>query len=146
MKRLLKKSILSKTAGWINLESERALAVGGYGEGDDSKETYFQKGTLSLDTLNNATGFNGEERQWTEDRFGPGKYFGLYSEEQWNEFLEDIKNNGIKDPITINVNSDGSIKIWEGNHRLEACRQLGLTEIPAKVYYMGQSQQNFKIQ
>lgn len=145
MKRLVRKSTLNKLAGWVSVENERALAVGDYGAGDDSKETYFQKGILTLDTLTNATGFNGEQRQWTEGRYGPGKYFGLYKEEDWYEFLEDIKANGIKEPVQLQMNSDGSLYIWEGNHRVEAAKQLGLTEIPAKVYYMGQSQQEHKI-
>lgn len=145
MKRLIKKSHLNKFAGWVSLENERALATGDYGKGNDSKETYFQRGILSIDTLLNATGFNNEQRQWTTDRYGPGKYFGLYSEKQWEKFLEDIKANGMQEPIQLQVNSDGSLKIWEGNHRVEAAKQLGLTEIPAKIYYMGQSQQEFKI-
>ena len=145
VKRLVKKNSLNKISSWLSLENERKLAVGDYGKGDDSKETYFQTGVLSLDTLDNATGFNGEQRTWTTDRYGDGNYFGLYSEEQWNEFLEDIRANGIKEPIVVNVNSDGSMKIWEGNHRVEAARQLGLNEIPAKVYYMGGSQEDYKI-
>lgn len=144
MKRLVRKSGLNKTAGWISLESERKLAVGDYGKGDDTKETFFQKGILSLDTLVNAEGFSGENRQWVDNGDGT-RDFGNYTEEKWNAFLEDVKTNGIQEPIVVNVNSDGSMKIWEGNHRVEACIQLGLTEIPAKVYYMGQSQQEYKI-
>ncbi|AEO93543.1 gp284 [Bacillus phage G] len=143
MKRLMKKSFY-KQAGWISLEVDKPLAVGGYGKGDDSKETYFQRGILSLDTLENATGFNGEQRQWTEDEEN-GRYFGKYSEEKWNEFLESIRDEGIIEPIVVNINSDGSMKVWEGNHRIEAARQLGLTEIPAKIFYMGGSQDDFKI-
>lgn len=137
--------LLRKTAEWIQVDNERKLAVGDYGKGDDTKETYMQTGILALNTLDNAVGFRGEQRQWTEDVYGDGKYFGLYSEEKWNEFLEDIETNGVQDPVVINVNSDGSIKIWEGNHRVEACRQLGINQIPAKVYYMGGSQDEYKI-
>lgn len=145
MKRLVRKSGMQKIAGWVSIESERALAVGDYGKGDDTKETYFQKGILTLDTLSSATGFSGENRQWVDNGDGT-RSFGKYSEEQWNDFLEDIKANGITEPIVVNLNSDGSFKIWEGNHRIEAAKQLGLTEIPAKVFYMGQSQQEHKIQ
>lgn len=145
MKRLVKKNNLHKLAGWVSLESERKLVINDeYGKGDDSKETYYQSGILSLDTLDNATGYRGEVREWTFNE-DTSMSFGNYSEEQWYDFLEDIKVNGIREPIQINVNSDGSIKIYEGNHRIEAARQLELTEIPAKVYYMGQSQQDFKI-
>lgn len=144
MKRLIKRNSLNKIAGWSSLEIDKSLAVAGYGVGDDSKETYLQQGVLTLDTLDNATGFNNEQRQWTEGKYGPGRYFGLYKEEKWNAFLENI-HTILQDPIILNVNSDGSIKVWEGNHRIEACRQLGINEIPAKVFYMGGSQENFKI-
>jgi hypothetical protein len=139
------KRLIKKIAGWVQLETERRLAVGDYGKGDDSKETYFQRGVLSIDTLRNAQGFSGENRQWTDNGDGT-RSFGNYSEERWNAFLDDIEQNGIQEPIVVNVNSDGSMKIWEGNHRIEAAIQLGLTEIPAKVFYMGQSQQEHMIQ
>ena len=145
MKRLIKKSNLKKMASWNQLETERKLAVGDYGKGDKSVETFMQKGVLSIDELDQAIGFNGEKREWTENVYGPGRYFGLYPEEKWNEFLEDIKTNGVKDPIVVEIHPDGQKYIWEGNHRLEAIRQLGLNEIPAKVMYMGGSQEEYKI-
>lgn len=146
MKRLNKKSSFNRFAGWVSLEVDKTTAVSpSYAEGDDRKNTWFQKGILKLYELADATGFNNENRTWTEDRYGPGKYFGLYPEDKWYEFLEDIKANGIQYPIMIEVYTDGSKKIVEGNHRIEACKQLGIREIPAEVRYMGQSQKNYKI-
>lgn len=145
-KRLIRKSSLSKTAGWVSLEVDKTTCVSStYGEGDDRKNTWFQRGVLKLYELADATGFNNENRTWTEGRYGPGKYFGLYPEDQWYEFLDDIQANGVKYPIMVEIYTDGSKKIVEGNHRIEACKQLGINEIPAEVRYMGQSNQNFKI-
>ena len=138
------KRLIKRTAGWLQLNTDKPAATKGWGIGDNKKNTYFQTGILSVDTLNNATGFNGEERQWVTNEDGT-KSFGNYSEERWNTFLEDIKTNGVTEPIVIEVWVDGSIKIWEGNHRLEACRVLGITQIPAKVYYMGGSESTYKI-
>lgn len=144
MKRLMKKSNLSKFAGWISLSYDRTTAISStYGEGDNSKNTWFQRGILTLDELEGATGFNNEDRTWHEQN--GRKMFGNYEESKWYELLEDIKANGIQYPIMVEVYIDGSKKIVEGNHRVEACKQLGINEIPAEVRYMGQSQANYKI-
>lgn len=141
MKRLIKKQ-----AGWLQLDRDRTMASGDeWGTGDNSKETWYQEGILSLDTLNNAVGFSGENRQWTTDPDGEPR-FGNYSKARWDKFLEDIQTNGVQNPIVLEVWTDGTIKIWEGNHRVEACRQLGINQIPAKVYYKGRSERQFKIQ
>lgn len=145
MKRLLKKAELTKVAlGWVSIENKGPMARAGYGVGDPEVETYYETGILSLDTLDYAEGFNGENHQWHEE--AGYKYFGKYPEDKWNEFLEDIKANGIRERIIVQVEPQLGLRyIWEGNHRVEAARQLGLTEIPAKVIYMGGAEQNFKI-
>jgi hypothetical protein len=61
----------------------------------------------------------------------------LWEEEQpyIKKLMADIKERGIKKPVTVVVYSDGSRKLWEGHHRLVAAQQLGLTDIP--VRYVG---------
>lgn len=58
---------------------------------------------------------------------------GGYRNEQYMAKLrENIKRNGIKSPIELVRNNDGSIAIENGNHRLQVARELGLKEVPIK--------------
>ena len=45
-----------------------------------------------------------------------------------------IQATGIVDPITITTNSLGKAEVFEGNHRLQAARELGLTEVPVVLH------------
>lgn len=151
MKRLIRKGSFNKVANWLSIIFENDLSTE-YSKqdnleeiNDEIKETYLQIGTLTLDTLEGATGINGEQRKWTTDEYGPGRYFGTYSKEEWEEFLKDVEANGIIDPLVLIMNTDGEIKILEGNHRVEAARQLNLNSVPAKLYYLGNSEQKYKI-
>ncbi len=47
-----------------------------------------------------------------------------------NELLEDIKLNGIKEPIEIRVREDGSQIIWDGLNRLAIAVKLNLETVP----------------
>lgn len=55
---------------------------------------------------------------------------GYRTKETVNKLKEDIKSNGIQNPIELIRDEDGKIKINNGNHRLEIAKQLGLKEIP----------------
>lgn len=58
---------------------------------------------------------------------------GGYREEQSLANLrEDIIQNGIKNPIELVRNKDGSIHIENGNHRLQIAKELGIKEVPIK--------------
>lgn len=46
------------------------------------------------------------------------------------ELLEDIRVNGIKEPIEIRVREDGSQIVWDGLHRLAIAVQLNLLAVP----------------
>lgn len=143
MKRLLKKA-----STWIRLDNEY-LNEGPEGYDNPNADTCVQVGILPLDFVKGLPGYNGENRQW-EDWTNPNtgeqwRFFGNYREDKWNRLLEDIKQNGIQNPIQIDVDVNGNMSIYEGNHRIAACEQLGITEIPAKVYYRGNSQRQYKI-
>ena len=45
-----------------------------------------------------------------------------------------IQAKGIVDPITITTNSMGRPEVFEGNHRLQAARELGIKEIPVVLH------------
>lgn len=46
------------------------------------------------------------------------------------ELLEDIKTNGIREPIEIRVREDGSQIVWDGLHRLAIAVRLNLETVP----------------
>ena len=46
------------------------------------------------------------------------------------ELLEDIKLNGIQEPIEIRVREDGSQIVWDGLHRLAIAVKLGIKDVP----------------
>lgn len=46
------------------------------------------------------------------------------------ELLEDIRVNGIKEPIEIRVREDGSQIVWDGLHRLAIAVKLNLETVP----------------
>ncbi len=46
---------------------------------------------------------------------------------------EDIKQNGIKKPIQVKVDSNGKALIVEGNTRLAAAKRLGIKNIPVEI-------------
>ena len=63
-----------------------------------------------------------------EQRRDSGSGVGNYSYDEWLEFLIDIATNGLKHPIVIYKG-----EIAEGNHRIEALKQLGYTEAPVEI-------------
>ena len=78
-------------------------------------------------------------RKW-HDRGGE-RYFGNYTEERWNEFLEDIRKNGIKTRLWIQQDPGKEAELMEGNHRVQAADQLGIREVPVYIKYYGHSEQ-----
>lgn len=57
---------------------------------------------------------------------------GYRTSEEINKLTDNIKSNGILTPIELEKTSDGSIRIENGNHRLQIANELGLTEVPVK--------------
>ena len=47
-----------------------------------------------------------------------------------DKLLEDIRLNGIQEPIEVRVRKDGSQIVWDGLHRLVIAQKLGIKEIP----------------
>jgi len=65
------------------------------------------------------------------------EYVGNYYIDDWNAFKEDIRKNGVLEPVTIFVEQSGDILINEGSHRIEACLQTGIPDIPVDIRYFG---------
>jgi hypothetical protein len=49
------------------------------------------------------------------------------------ELIEDIRKNGLKNPITLNQDANGNFAVGDGHHRYIAAQRLGFTHIPAIV-------------
>lgn len=57
-----------------------------------------------------------------------------YAPEYFAKLKEDIKNNGIKEPVTLKYYvKDNAIRLMEGHHRLKIAKELGIENIPVKV-------------
>ena len=52
------------------------------------------------------------------------------------ELLEDIRLNGIKEPLEIRVREDGSQIIWDGLNRLAIAVELNLESVPVRFRKM----------
>lgn len=105
--------------------------------------SYIESGRLSVDDIKSLKGFNGEDHKWTGN--GDNRFFGKYREKDWKVFLEDISNNGIKEPIELCVDRDGKTTVKNGNHRLQAAIQLNLNDVPVIVKYRNNSEEKYKI-
>jgi hypothetical protein len=77
-----------------------------------------QKKTLMKNIL--TEGFQGMSKEATKYYFRP-------------ELVEDIRKNGLKNPITLNQDANGNLAVGDGHHRYVAARHLGFTHIPAIV-------------
>ena len=55
---------------------------------------------------------------------------------EWQEFIENVKKFGIRQPITINKD----LTILDGRHRVRACKELGIEKITAIVNEMDEQQ------
>lgn len=51
----------------------------------------------------------------------------------FKKLMEDIRKNGLKEPININRTSDGKYEVIDGNRRLAAAKKLGIKTINATV-------------
>lgn len=51
----------------------------------------------------------------------------MYKEE-WKDFIKDVKENGIREPLYINQHNE----VLDGRHRLKAAKELNITEVKVK--------------
>lgn len=75
------------------------------------------------------------------------KHFNRYSDspdapdyKQWKKLVDDIRKNGVKDPVFILKDPNTNAIISEGNHRLRAAREAGLKNVPVEIRYFGHSE------
>ena len=56
------------------------------------------------------------------------------------ELVESIAQNGLLEPITVRSFSAGEYEIISGHRRVEACKELGITEVPATIKEMSKDE------
>lgn len=56
------------------------------------------------------------------------------------ELVESIAQNGLLEPITVRSFSAGEYEIISGPRRVEACKELGITEVPATIKEMSKDE------
>ena len=109
--------------------------VDDYGKNDLTQTV---DGVLPVDVVKDIQPSGHEKRDWNV-RNGV-EYFGLYNTNRWVEFTNDIRENGVLEAIMIYIEKDGHILIGEGSHRIQACLQTGVKEIPVDIRYFGGSE------
>lgn len=50
----------------------------------------------------------------------------------WSDFIEHIRLHGICTPLVVDLDTNGNLSIFEGNHRVEAAKRLQLTYVPVR--------------
>jgi len=65
---------------------------------------------------------------------------GWKTQDEWSAFLVNLTTNGMKYPVTVFKEIDGTVHVWEGNHRLRAALALGWNQVPVEIRYFGNSQ------
>ena len=98
---------------------------------------------VPVEALARFTGSRGEQRDYRESDDGK-RYFGNYTDADWHSFKEAINRDGMNEPITINIDLDDPITIYEGNHRLQAAIQSGWKVIAADIRYYGKAESMFR--
>jgi hypothetical protein len=59
---------------------------------------------------------------------------GSRTQEQLDNAKAKIQKNGITTPVSVTVLDDGLIKIEDGNHRVAIANEIGIEQIPVKVF------------
>lgn len=99
--------------------------------------TRWEEGTIPTKialAISPPKGYHGRRKWHVRDG---ERRFGSYSEERWNVFLNEIRRNGIKTPLWVQVDPGDEAQIMEGSHRVQAAAQLGLHTVPVVIKYYG---------
>jgi|SRR5665213_224893 len=103
--------------------------------GNERHITRKEEGTLPTSAVANLFGARGEM---------PGQHRNRQGAE-WDAFVDDIRTNGIREPIFITVDYGKAPKLSEGNHRRDAAVEAGLPEVPVEIAYYGHAEQQHEV-
>lgn len=98
--------------------------------GNDQHITRVQRGHLPIEAVAQLKGARGEQ---------PGEHT-TRSPERYTKLREDIRRNGIKEPIFITVDHGQDPVISEGNNRRDVALELGHPHVPVHVRYFGKAE------
>lgn len=98
---------------------------------------------IPVSALVHMRGVRGERRGFTEDESGK-RWFGNYEAGEWEKFKADLAQNGMSEPVTINIDVGEEVCIYEGNHRVQAALQSGWNVIAADIRYYGGAETTFE--
>ena len=98
--------------------------------GRDDHITRNEYGMIPTAAVANMHGVRGEM---------PGEHRNM-EDDEWDEFKDDIRRNGIQHPLFITVDHGDKPKLNEGNHRRDAAVELGLSHVPAEIRYFGHAE------
>lgn len=64
------------------------------------------------------------------------KYLVRHLDEKHRDrLMQEIQEEGLIEPITVNKEPNGDYTLIAGQHRIEACKELGFEDIDAKIYW-----------
>lgn len=107
------------------------------------------EGTLPVEVLLRLKGARGEHRAFRD------RSHGRYSSRRWRALVRSIAAKGVQAPVLVIVEWTDNLRpamdralageelelveafIYEGNHRLRAAAEAGLTEAPVEVRWFG---------
>jgi hypothetical protein len=98
---------------------------------------------IPVSALAQMRGVRGERREFAEDESGKQR-FGNYGIAEWEKFKADLAQNGMTEPVTINIDVGEEACIYEGNHRIQAALQSDWNVIAADVRYYGHAETTFE--
>ena len=98
--------------------------------GESRHKTRDMRGHLPVEAVAKLQGVRGEQ---------PGEHT-TRTAERFAQLKDDIAANGIKHPITIDVDYGQEPRIYEGNNRRDAALALGHTHVPVHVRYYGHAE------
>lgn len=108
-------------------------------EADNSTKTATAVVLIDVEDAKGLPGEMGENRHWYK-REESGWWFGNYPLQKWQEFVNDVAENGLEFAITVSVEKSGKVSLYEGNHRLAVYDLLGIPKIPAEIWWWGNVQ------
>lgn len=122
-------------------------------EGSDGSTTMYCKVNFPVSELIKLKGEAGEEEyvkwekrnsNWTPNDSSYQWYFGNYTKEEWQVFINDIAKRGIKSPILLMAwPRNTKPYITGGNHRIHAASQLGIKSVYGELVVRGHAERRF---
>ena len=126
--------------------------IGEYGE--KSHLTRQVDGLIPIEDLLKVEGARGEHEAFVFDpvtstysRNPKSKHANRYDKEKWDALVNSIRTNGFDPDQAVFIVSDPGKgpQVYEGNHRIRAAHEAGLTHIPARIRYFGHTERDYKV-